>query len=258
MWLELTLMRLDKLFRVFRHPDLLKALVRYRVLAGVEHRTILEPGLHTVVDIGANRGQFALAARQFCPLARVYSFEPLPEPTKVFRAVFLGDERVVVHQAAIGPEVEQREMHISERDDSSSLLPIDSLQSRIFPGTREVSTIEVRVGPLDSFLKVSDIISPAMLKLDVQGFEYEALCGCESLLSLFDKVYCECSFVELYSGQKLAADVIAWLSGKGFNLCGIFNAHYDTQGQPIQADFLFLRKTSFGVGPSRMNLDKPE
>ncbi len=80
-----------------------------------------------------------------------------------------------------------------------------------------------------------------MLKLDVQGFEYEALSGCESMLSSFDLIYCECSFVELYSGQKLAADVVDWLSARGFRIKGIFNPAYDGQGQTIQADILFQR-----------------
>ena len=74
---------------------------------------------------------------------------------------------------------------------------------------------------------------------DMQGFELEALRGCESLLANFEWIYCECSFVELYSGQKLVADVIDWLSNRGFRLMGMYNPSYDRNGQSIQADFLF-------------------
>lgn len=55
-------------------------------------------------------------------------------------------------------------------------------------------------------------------------------------------ISCECSFVGLYSGQKLAADVIDWLSARGFGLVGVFNPAYDRCGQAVQADFLFMRK----------------
>lgn len=218
-----------------------RALVGFRVLAGSEHRHVLDPALALIVDVGANRGQFALAARDWAPRAKVISFEPLPGPASVFRSVFAGDPQVLLHEAAIAPQSERREMHISARDDSSSLLPISALQSKIFPGTAEVSTFEVRVAPLDSFVRSDQIRAPAMLKLDVQGFEYEALCGCESLLPRFDTVYCECSFVELYAGQRLAGDVIAWLRARGFCLAGVFNAAYDADGRSIQADFLFRR-----------------
>ena len=97
------------------------------------------------------------------------------------------------------------------------------------------------VKPLNELLSHEDICSPAMLKLDVQGFELEALQGCESLLSEFEWVYCECSFVELYLGQKLVSDVIEWLSKKKFRIKGVFNPSYDNKGSVIQADFLFQR-----------------
>ena len=220
---------------------LLQALFRHQVLAGAEHRYVLTRDLGTLVDIGANRGQFALAVREWAPQARVISFEPLPGPAAIFRKVFSGDDRVLLHQAAIGPRPEQRTMHVSARDDSSSLLPISSVQTAMFPGTGEIATTEVRVGPLEEFVKADELRSPAMLKLDVQGFEYEALIGCESMLAHFDWVYCECSFVEFYSGQKLAADVIEWLAARGYGLCGVFNPAYDKEGQAVQADFLFQR-----------------
>lgn len=233
------LRKLGLIARNFRH---LRALVQQSVAAGVEHEPILrQADFRMIVDIGANRGQFALAARQWAPRARVISFEPLPGPALVFSSVFAGDDRVVLHESAIGPLPERREMHISARDDSSSLLPISRLQSQIFPGTAEISTIEVSVAPLEAFMRPDDVRAPAMLKLDVQGFEYEALSGCASLLSLFDFIYCECSFMELYSGQKPAGEVIEWLSDRSFALRGVFNPAYDRRGDAIQADFLFVR-----------------
>lgn len=239
--------RLDKLSQTMLSKRLLQALFRHRVLAGAEHRNVLSRDLGSVVDIGANRGQFALAARQWAPKARVISFEPLSGPTAVFRSVFAGDDQMVLHQAAIGPRPEQRTMHVSGRDDSSSLLPISSVQTAMFPGTGEIATTEVRVGPLEEFVTADDLQMPAMLKLDVQGFEFDALRGCESLLERFDWVYCECSFVELYSGQKLAWEVIDWLSARDFCLIGMFNPAYDHRGQAVQADFLFGRKDGRGL-----------
>lgn len=236
--------RLNKLFWAFSSKRLAAALFKHRVLAGAEHRFVLDPAFQTIVDIGANRGQFALAARQWAHDAHVISFEPLSAPARIFRSVFTADAKVLLHEAAIGPQPQRRQMHVSARDNSSSLLPICGLQSEIFPGTAEVSTTEVHVAPLDAFVKPGEIRGPAMLKLDVQGYEYEALRGCESLLRWFDFVYCECSYVELYSGQKLAADIIEWLSGRGFQLRGMFNPAYDAKGRAVQADFLFERDAS--------------
>ena len=222
-------------------PLWLRALC-FGVAAGVEHAVVLRRlDCRSVIDIGANRGQFALVARHNFPSAKIISFEPLAKPAALFRRVFAKDDSAVLHVAAIGPKSEHCTMHVSARDDSSSLLPISSLQEEIFPGTSEVETVDVRVAPLSAFVDKDDIVAPAMLKLDVQGFELEALRGCESLLSRFEWVYCECSFVELYAGQSLASDVIHWLACREFRIKGIYNPAYDKLRQAIQADFLFQR-----------------
>jgi FkbM family methyltransferase len=228
-----------KLGRAIASRQLLRALLRHRVLAGTEHRYVLTQGIKTIIDVGANRGQFALAARKFSPTATIISFEPLAEPAAIYRKVFAGDEHATLHQVAIGPSVESRQMHVSARDDSSSLLRISSAQVANFPGTEEVGTIEVSVSPLEKFASAKELVRPSLLKLDVQGFEFEALLGCESLLNNFDVIYCECSFVELYSGQKLAPDIIAWLSSRAFELMGIYNPLYGNSGEALQADCMF-------------------
>ena len=197
--------------------------------------------LRTVVDVGANRGQFALAARHVFPHAQIISFEPLTGPAALWRAVFAGDGRARLIDVAIGPEPGEAEIHVSARDDSSSLLPITARQNALFPGTAEAGTATIRVVRLADALPAADIEAPALLKLDVQGFELQALAGCEALLDRFAWVYVECSFVELYAGQAFADEVIAWLREHGMRLAGVYNMSYDRDGRALQADFLFGR-----------------
>jgi len=55
--------RISKLIALLRNPFYRRTLFRYRVAAAVEHDALLKrlgKDLRTVVDIGANRGQFAL------------------------------------------------------------------------------------------------------------------------------------------------------------------------------------------------------
>jgi FkbM family methyltransferase len=234
---------IHKFAAILKSPYYRAKMFRHRVAAGVEHgRVFSGVECSTVVDIGANRGQFALVARQCQPNARVISFEPLPAAAAKFRAVFAGDDRVTLHEVAIGPAPGNATIHVSKRDDSSSLLPISSTQVALFPGTEEVATATVRVAPLREFVSAADIQAPALLKLDVQGFELEALRGCEDLLDRFANVYAECSFVELYAGQALADEVTFWLRERGFKLHGEHNTVHDRGGRAIQADFLFARK----------------
>jgi FkbM family methyltransferase len=232
-----------KLASIIHVPAWRAALLRHRVAAAVEHVAVLRQfnGCRTVVDIGANRGQFALAAHHCFPEAGIVSFEPLPEPASVYRAVFANDSRVRLVEAAVGPEPGEALIHLSARDDSSSLLPITGRQNAIFAGTEEIGTATIRVSRLADHLAAHRILGPALLKLDVQGFELQALAGGEDLLDCFEWVYVECSFVELYRGQALAHGVITWLHERSFVLHGVYNVAYDVEGYAVQADFLFGR-----------------
>lgn len=240
--LRLLFLRLSKLAQIIRSKRLRHVLLRHSVAAGTEHRSVLTQKLSTVVDIGANRGQFALSVRQYAPDAKVICFEPLHAAANTFKQIFEKDKRVSLHQSAIGFKSGDTSIHVSAEDDSSSLLPISKYQRHLFPGTEEVRTEIVSVGRLVDFVSENDITVPAMLKLDVQGFELEALRGCEDLLYRFEHVYVECSFIELYSGQALAHEVVSWLHNTGFIIKGIYNTYYDRNGIAIQADFLFCRK----------------
>jgi hypothetical protein len=74
----------------------------------------------------------------------------------------------------------------------------------------------------------------------VQGFEFETLQGAAGLLRSIDAVYVECSFVELYVGQKLAADVTDFLREFDLVESGRFNV-CRKELQDVQADLLFER-----------------
>lgn len=233
------LKKVIKLAGTFRSLRYIHGL-RFGVAAAFEHEPVLRQiKCRTIIDIGANRGQFALVARRCFPQATIISFEPLSKPANRYRRVFAKDERVRLNEVALGPSAGKATIYVSMRDDSSSLLPITALQNQIFPGTSEIGQETVRIGPLREFVRPEDIEPPALLKIDVQGYELEALKGCESLLDLFAYIYVECSFVELYAGQASVSEVIDFMHERGFVLKGVYNTTYDRSGVAIQADFFF-------------------
>jgi len=238
--LSLNILRVKKVWALIKYPKLFFFFLRYRVLASLEHKPIFSNRLCTIIDVGANRGQFSLASYVYTS-AKIFAFEPIPAVAKIFASIFQNTPRVTLFNAAIGPYTEKKMMHISSRDDSSSLLPIGPNQIMNYPGTEERESLQIDVSPLSSYISQEDISRPSMLKIDVQGFEMEVLKGCELLFESFDYIYCESSFVELYIGQKLAHEIIKWLDLHQFYLSGIYNMSYDAEGHALQADFLFKR-----------------
>jgi FkbM family methyltransferase len=234
------LKQLRKLAKVLANSGYRTSFRRAGVAAAIEHEPLLKTlYFATIIDIGANRGQFSLVARRCFPTARIIAFEPLAGPAKQFRAAIGGDPLITLHQVAIGTANRSATMHVSAEDDASSLLPISELQQSLFAGTREVGTEAIQVECLASRIKEEELKQPALLKIDVQGYELPVLQGCDTLLPSFSHVYVECSFVELYSGQALAADVIAYLHERNFDLSGVYNTYYDAYGSAIQSDMLF-------------------
>jgi FkbM family methyltransferase len=229
--------------------------LRFGVGAAVEHwRALSGLDVATVVDIGANKGQFALLAMEVFPGVTIYSFEPLNEPAARLRKM-LG-AKVKLFETAIGPYESQGIIYVSRRCDSSSLLPI-AKQSQIFPGTELKEKRWIPVTPLRSYLSRSDIRQPAMLKIDVQGYEHQALIGCDPLLLYFQYVYVECSFTELYQGQALAGDVILYLVDRNFQLSGVYNQVEDFRRRPVQADFLFTKCDTRRQAPCKSLANRP-
>ncbi|MEA2495161.1 MAG: hypothetical protein QOJ29_3072 [Thermoleophilaceae bacterium] len=226
--------------RLVRHRDYVKAL-RHGVAATIEHDgTPFGYDFATVVDVGANRGQFAVFAARRFPSATILCFEPLA-PARAKLEAIVGDLREArVFQVALSDSAGDREMHVTRSDDSSSLLaPTERQVEASLSGATEVGVTQVEVDRLDSILDIADIERPALLKIDVQGAELDVLRGAEGVLGGFDEILVECSFVELYSGQALADDVAAFLVERAFRLVGRSAVARDGQGQPLQADFLF-------------------
>ena len=237
----MSLKKIFKLLKIIKNSSYRPALLQ-GVAAGIEHEKLLRSfTCRTVIDIGANHGQFSLVAHSCLPDATIISFEPMSKPASTFRKVFTDHSRVTLYESAIGPDNNTATIHVSGKNDSSSLLPISPLQNTLFPGTSEVRQETVKIAPLASFIRSDEIISPALLKIDVQGFELQALKGCEELLSHFDYFYIECSFMELYSGQAFASEIIDYLNEKEIRLMGIYNIFYNLQGQAVQGDFFFRK-----------------
>lgn len=200
----------------------------------------LPDGIATVFDVGANRGQFMLWASHRFPGARIWSFEPLPAAREVLASVVPEGRDVTISPLGLGAAAGRSAFHVAQADDSSSLLEAGEEQLRMAPGSAAGEKIEIEVARLDETVE-ADFARPALLKIDVQGTELDVLEGAAGLLGRIDFILAECSFVELYRGQALAHEVIAFLAGRGFRLVGICSPTTGAGGRTVQADLLFAQ-----------------
>jgi FkbM family methyltransferase len=218
-----------------------RAGLRQGVAASIEHdRLPLRRDFRTVIDVGANRGQFALYSTVRFPQAQIYSLEPLSKPRRQMAALFASEPRVHILAKAAGEAAGTASIHVSGQDDSSSLLPMAVAQLKRYPETAMVGTEDVEVDTLDGLFAGVDLEGPVLLKLDVQGYELQALKGGRELLGRVDAVLTEASFVPFYEGQALFDDLHGLLTDAGFQLAGgAMSAQ--AGGRWEQGDFVYER-----------------
>jgi FkbM family methyltransferase len=198
--------------------------------------------LRTILDIGANEGQFAGAMRREFPGATIYSFEPLPDVFQALVARFDGDEQVVPVNVALSDHAGVQNMHRSEFSPSSSLLPMSALHKEEFPWTATHSEQPVSLVRLDDWAKAVPSLSGGvdLVKMDVQGYELAVISGGLDTIRRARLVISEVSFHELYEGQALFADIHERLRELGFRYCGNLEQYFsERQEQVLFADALF-------------------
>jgi FkbM family methyltransferase len=216
--------------------------LRRGIAASLEHSVVLRnlPTAGTILDIGANKGQFILEAIKWHPEANLIAFEPLESQRILLEYALAGLSRLSVHPVALGKEDSNTVFHVSKSADSSSILQQTPLQSETFPGTQNTADVDIPVRRLDHVLDRAALVGPVICKIDVQGFELNVLLGFGNLLDAIDYLIVELTNIPFYEGAPNSGDVVAFLSSRGFKILGIYGAYME-RGVALQADFLFGR-----------------
>jgi FkbM family methyltransferase len=211
---------------------------RKRVWACATHN------ISTVLDVGANEGQYARQLRDCGYKGRIISFEPV---SAAFESLDAGCQKDSSHEClrvAVGDCDGEARIKVAKQSVESSLLrPTDWLQE-ISPGSRIVSEECVKIVRLDSLRR--DLLSAqdrVLLKIDAQGYEMEILKGASETLEQVVALELELSLSELYEGQVLLPALWGYINTRGFKPVWIERGFIDpSSGFLLQVDGLFLRR----------------
>jgi len=186
-----------------------------------------------IVDVGAFKGTWTVECLQVCPDARYLLIDPLPSNRAALLDLQSQHANVTAWFGAAGAKDGELVIH-SHADQSSPLVAVE-------PGWRAKESITVPVRTIDSFVTSGEIAPPQFIKADVQGYELEVLRGASSALTTADAVLLEVSFRELYKGQPLAHELIAFLGDRGFRIADVCTYAQGAGGDLEQSDLLFLK-----------------
>jgi len=190
-----------------------------------------------IYDIGAYIGTWTVLAKAIFPDSEVHAFEPLDQIRDDFFRTTQGLSNIHYHQIGIGAATGEMTMKVASFLDSSSFLAMTQAQIREFK-VHPAGTTTVRVERLDEYVTKKSLPQPDLLKLDVQGYELETLRGAEESLASASAVISEVSFIELYKGQCLFGDLVAFLASRGFHVRAL-GAKSRLGVRLVQTDVLF-------------------
>ncbi len=198
--------------------------------------------INTVIDIGANTGQFASAIGAILPEAQIYSFEPLPDCYQKLAKRLANHKRFKSFCIALGDEKKKINFWKSNFSPSSSVLSMTPLHKETFPFSAQNKLVPIQMGLLDDYLQEITLTSKTLLKIDVQGYEYKVLQGAIKILDSIDYILIEVSFQTLYEQQASFHDIYCYLISKGFEYSGSLGSITLRSGIALQEDILFIRK----------------
>jgi FkbM family methyltransferase len=233
-------------FEVVRTPEL-AALRRQRCsFVFVQRRLALlaHHGIDLLLDVGANRGQYAGTMRGRGYTGRIVSFEPVASAFAGLSARAEGDPDWRVENYALGDTPGRGRINVSANSCSSSLLEMLPEHARVAPDSVYVGEEEIEIRTLDEvFAGGFPPGARPFLKLDTQGFERKVLEGARSILDSILGVQIEMSLVPLYRGGALLPEMLDYLQERGFLLELLEPGFSDPQsGRLLQVDGVFFRE----------------
>lgn len=197
-----------------------------------------------VIDGGANVGGYSLAVCTVKPKANVYAFEPVAGTFKQLQENVKHCPNVTVVQKGLYKENKEHEIHLFPSTTHSSLYDIKGWKHT----SEKTETIVLTAG--DSFLESHNLPNVDLLKIDIEGAEYDAIKGFEKSLQAgkIRAVQFEYGYINITT-KKLLIDYYEYFESVGYIVGKIFpkivefrkysHKHEDFLGP----NFIAVRKT---------------
>ncbi len=161
-----------------------------------------------VLDIGANKGQFAKSILKKNSNFKILSVEPIKSCHKelIKESKNIKNWMIYKRAVAISDSTSIKEFHITRSDHSSSLLhPInsDNLDQRILKAHEVIEEQQIKTITIKQLIDETEIDpNKTCLKLDIQGMEYKVIRSVIADKIRFKNIIIEASLEPLYYGEK--------------------------------------------------------
>ena len=223
----------------FTNPSDIRASLEYLQRHGVK--------LSSVADIGGCTGEWTHVFRDVYKDVPVLLIEPQERYVEQLLQVQRDCAPVEYVQALVG-------------ESGKISVPFNVCDDRFGGGSsvrRERTNVPTHVIQLpmttvDEIIRQRKFPWPELIKLDVQGYELEVLCGSPVMVEKAQVIMTEVSVWQYNQGCPLVGDVFTWMTNHGFVLFDLSEIHRLPGGMLNELDLVFVRqelKELRGKGP---------
>lgn len=194
-------------------------------------------------DVGAFLGDTIDRITPLIDWRMIHGFEPYPQSYTKLEAKFSRRSNVKLHKFALSDQSGPASFTLTKSSQSNSLLRPNLEPAIAISQHAPAGIIEILTNTIDAVSVAECVERITLLKIDVQGAQYEVLKGATRMLSenRIDVIVCETEFVDLYVGQKLFSEVLALAGSFELSLFGIYAPRPDRFGRIAWADSVFFR-----------------
>jgi len=201
--------------------------------------------VNTLLDVGANVGQYGQRLRINGYPGRIISFEPLSSAHTELVAVAKNDPSwTVIGRCAVAATCGHTEINISANSQSSSVLGMLDRHIAGDPNSAYIGKEPVEMITLDTFLDSQpDLVNVAMaLKIDTQGYESQVLAGLNRWSDNIKVIHVEMSLSPLYENSARFVDIYQWMEDQDYRCISIEPNFIDPHTyEVLQTDAVFER-----------------
>ncbi len=196
----------------------------------------------TIFDVGANRGSKIKEFLSLFPSSLIFAFEPYTPLHNELEKQFSDHPNVRLYNIGISDKKKEMIFNVNKGIDTSSFLISNKTGLNSDKQVQTIEQIKLPLDTLDQIVSDEKIEKIHILKLDIQGYELNALKGAEKILSGrgIDIIFTETYFIEQYKDQPLFYEIAAYLQRFGYLLQDIYNPIYG-KGKLAWCDTIFVR-----------------
>jgi FkbM family methyltransferase len=207
-----------------------------------------DSGVTHILDIGANKGQFAVDLRFANYSGYIISVEPTKDAWDELKKRAEKDAKwIVADRCGLGREASSMTINVSGNSYSSSFLPMENLHLISAPESEYTKVEKVDIVSLEELISSLGIPGSALfgLKLDTQGYEAEVLEGIGSLRESIMVLFTELSLRPLYTGALTFLPMFELISGLGYRCVGLSHEFSELKtGEMLQVNGTFIKGVS--------------